>query len=63
MIKQIKACNAKIEALEKHHEEDVHSFEDKQLKYRQQSLDKQDKIDTRFDKMEAMMEELKRING
>lgn len=61
MMKQIKACNAKIEALEKHHEEDVHIFEDKQLKYRQQSLEKQDKIDARFDKMEAMMEELKEL--
>ena len=68
MAKQIKECNAKIEALEKHHEEDVHLFEDKQLKYRQQSLDKQDMIDkcfdnvdVRFDKMEAMMEELKEL--
>jgi hypothetical protein len=68
MAKQIKECNAKIEALEKHHEEDVHLFEDKQLKYRQQSLDKQDMIDkrfdnvdVRFDKMEAIMEELKEL--
>lgn len=68
MAKQIKECNAKIEALEKHHEEDVHLFEDKQLKYRQQSLNKQDvidkrfdNVDVRFDKMESMIEELKEL--
>lgn len=61
MAKQIKECNAKIEALEKHHEEDVHIFEDKQLKYRQQSLDKQDMIDKRFDGIELMMKELKEL--
>lgn len=44
--------------LQQHHEEDMNKFYQNQLDYRQQSLDKQDDIDKRFDSVTDKINEL-----
>ena len=56
--KMVETHDKKIAELEKHHNEDMQKFQEKQLEYRQQSISKQTDIDARFvdvnDKLDSL---------
>lgn len=59
LMKKIEDCNKKIAALEHHHEEDMKAYHDNQVKYRQQSIAKQNEIDKKFSHIKDDITELK----
>lgn len=59
LMKELKNCNDKITALERHHEEDMKLNHVNQSKYRQQSIDKQNEIDLKFNHIKDDITELK----
>lgn len=58
LLDMLKSHDEEIKNLKQHHEDDMDKFYNRQSEYRQQSLDKQDKIDSRFDTLESKFDSL-----
>ena len=58
MMGLIETHDAEIKKIKQHHEDDMNKFYDKQLEYRNQSLDKQHCIDVRFDDINQKIDDL-----
>ena len=58
IMEQIANHDEAIKKLKKHHQEDMDDFYERQLEYRQQSLDKQDAIEKRFNDITQKIDNL-----
>lgn len=58
MVKKLNSYDAEIQGIKEHHEQDMESFQQRQLNYRQQSLDKQASIEKHFSEIDTKIDNL-----